>query len=65
MGLGGSEVSAVGRQSTLRTMGRAGLADIPAVEQEPVVCLGDERGGDIAHQLFLGLQGRFAIRSQS
>lgn len=58
-------VAAVGGESAVGTMRGAGLADIAAVEKQPMVRLGDEVGGDIARQLVLGLAWRLAVGGQS
>ena len=48
-------VAAVGGESAAVAMRGAGLADIAAVEKQPMVRLWDEVGGDIARQLVFGL----------
>lgn len=48
-------VAAVGGKPAAVAMRGAGLADIAAVEKQPMVRLGDEVGGDIARKLVFGL----------
>ena len=44
--------------------GFACLADVAAVEKEPVMGFGDDLRGDVSDELFLGLQRVLAIRGQ-
>ena len=48
-------VSAVGEKPAAVAMRGAGLADIAAVEKQPMVRLWNEVGGDIARKLVFGL----------
>lgn len=59
------KISAVGTQTALVAFGFAGLADVAAVEEQPVMRFGDDGGGDVLDELAFCLKGIFAVRRES
>lgn len=54
-------VLTVGGEPTAPALGLACHADVPAVQDKPVVCLGEELRRDMLYQLLLGFEGRLGV----
>lgn len=54
-------ILAVGSEPTAPALGLACHAYVPAMQDKPVVCLGEELRWDMLHQLLLGFEGRLGV----